>query len=142
MTCPLRLVLRLYFRSKSPSSIAHFANLPDISSLQSIRWMGYLVNTSTWCAWKYRQSLPEAKIMASVNFSSNGYLVSGSLVFVLMKYTTMYRVRTSPSSGPVRVGNLDKYCFISWKACSTSRVHWNEFLVRHFLRVEMKGVNR
>jgi hypothetical protein len=54
----------------------------------------------------------------------------------------MYNVNTSPGSGAVSVGNLDKSCFISQKACSAYEVHSKEFLVRHFLKVEMKGIDR
>jgi hypothetical protein len=54
----------------------------------------------------------------------------------------MYKVRVSPGSGDVKVGSLDGYCLMSWKACSDFGVHWNEHLVRHFLRVEMNGIDR
>ena len=44
---PFTAVLGLYLMSNSLSSIAHFISLPEVSSLCSICFIGYLVRTST-----------------------------------------------------------------------------------------------
>ena len=44
--CPFIVVLGLYLMSNSLSSIAHFISLPEVSSLCSICFIGYLVGTS------------------------------------------------------------------------------------------------
>ena len=45
--CPFTAVLGLYLMLNSLSSIAHFINLPEVSSLCSICFIGYSVGTST-----------------------------------------------------------------------------------------------
>ena len=45
--CPFTIVLGLYLMSNSLSFITHFISLPEVSSLCSIYFIGYLVGNST-----------------------------------------------------------------------------------------------
>ena len=50
--CPFTAVLGFYLMSNSLNSIAHFINLPEVSGLCTICFIGYSVGTSTIIAWK------------------------------------------------------------------------------------------
>ncbi|MFS8011975.1 hypothetical protein Hanom_Chr14g01315311 [Helianthus anomalus] len=59
-TWPLMAGRGLYKMLWPPSSMAHFANLPDVSGFCSIVPMWKFVSTVITCPVKYRRSLREA----------------------------------------------------------------------------------
>ncbi|MFS7994312.1 hypothetical protein Hanom_Chr12g01104421 [Helianthus anomalus] len=69
----------------SPSSTAHFANLPEFSGFSSTFLTGWSVTTCIGCAWKYLLSLLAVWTRARANFSRGGYLVSASFKVLLKK---------------------------------------------------------
>ena len=76
---PLITVLGLYLMSNSLSSMAHFTNLPKVSGLCNICFIGCSIGISKVWAWKYDQSLMAVVTNAKMSFSIFEYLSSAPL---------------------------------------------------------------